>query len=393
MRQLIIPVLLCLILTYSGCKKPDIGETEKCTFSYTDYNNAAHPKDIELQDLLSKYVKKGLPGIVVLVEDSAGKWIGSAGKASIEDNIDMEPCQVSKVASITKLLNYCLTYKLLENSQYDFSLDDMVSKWLPEDVVNRVENLDKVTIKMLMNHTSGIYEVITDAGFYLEVLNNPNKKWSFESLLQFVYDKPASFPPGDSVYYINTNTLLLAMTLEKITGKKHNELLKTMVLDPLGMNNTFYQGHDAIPSDAAQGYYDLYNNGTIVNVSNLITGSGYGYGGIFSTVEDLNMLIDALLVKKTLLSQESMDLMFSEFVGPDGINNYGIGIMQKFIDRGENFAYGHSGRDLGYSADAFYFPKKGFKMLFIVNYGTNANSSLRTVFYEFENELIDIMLQ
>ena len=157
------------------------------------------------------------------------------------------------------------------------------------------------------------------------------------------------------------------------------------------MENTFYQPHEALPDYTAQGYFDLYNNNTIVNVSNLITGSGNGYGGIFSNVFDLYDFINALLIKKTLLTDKSLTIM-QTWGKPDGINEYGYGIMKKFITRGDDAGIGHSGRDLGYTANLFYFPSKKVTHVFFINYGTDADSNLKEVFDQFQEELLDLTL-
>jgi D-alanyl-D-alanine carboxypeptidase len=243
-----------------------------------------------------------------------------------------------------------------------------------------------------MNHETGIVDVIQENNFYLAVINNPNKKWEAEDLLELVYDKPAVFKPSDTAIYSNTNTILVSLVLEYATGKKHSDLLKNYILQPLSLTNTYYQPHDELPRTVAQGYYDLYNNNTIVNVSNWVPGAGSGFGGIFSNVFDLHKFINALLVQKTLLKTSSLNLM-QTYGKPDDENKYGYGIMQKFIQRGINAGYGHSGRDLGYTANLFYFPNKGVTHTFVINYGSDADTKLRQVFYDFQNELIDLSLQ
>jgi hypothetical protein len=77
----------------------------------------------------------------------------------------------------------------------------------------------------------------------------------------------------------------------------------------------------------------------------------------------------------------------------DDINRYGYGIMQKFIDRGIDAGIGHSGRGLGCTANLFYFPNKGVTHIFIINYGTDSESELRKVFYQFQDELLNITLK
>lgn len=182
------------------------------------------------------------------------------------------------------------------------------------------------------------------------------------------------------------------MVIEAATGNNHSDLLKKYLLAPLGMSHTFYQPHDPLPAFTAQGYYDLYNNGTIVNVSNLASGAGNGFGGIYSNVFDLFKFIDALLLKKTLLTSKSL-LVMQTWGKADDINRYGYGIMKKFINLEPDSGIGHSGRDLGYSGNLFYFPAKAVTHVFLINYGTDGDSELKNVFTQFQDELIDLSLQ
>ena len=168
--------------------------------------------------------------------------------------------------------------------------------------------------------------------------------------------------------------------------------MKQYIIKPLGLTNTYYQPHDILPKTVAQGYYDLYNNNTIVNVSNLVTGSGNGYGGIYSNLLDLYKFADALFLKQTLLTVKSMNIMRT-FGKTDGDNYYGYGLQKSFISRGINFGYGHKGRDVGYTANLFYFPVKKVTHIFFINYGTDSKSNLRQVFYDFQEELLNLTLQ
>ena len=77
----------------------------------------------------------------------------------------------------------------------------------------------------------------------------------------------------------------------------------------------------------------------------------------------------------------------------DALNQYGYGLMKKFISRGVNAGIGHSGRDLGYTANLFYFPSKQVTHIFFVNYGTDGKSKLRDVFYQFQEDLLDLTLK
>jgi D-alanyl-D-alanine carboxypeptidase len=225
------------------------------------------------------------------------------------------------------------------------------------------------------------------------VLNDPAHNWEPEDLIEFAYRKDAYFAPGTDCYYSNTNFLLLSIILDEVLGRPHCEMMRENILQPLGVDHTYYFWHDPIPDYTAQGYFDLYNNGTICNVTNYNTGSGNGYGGMYSNVYDMMVFIEALLVEKTLVSQGSLDemLTFDQPLEPETYRYTGLAIYKDFIDREDSteYSYGHRGRDLGYSADLDWFPKNNTTMALIVNYGTDGESSLRPVFKEFRNAIVD----
>jgi D-alanyl-D-alanine carboxypeptidase len=384
----LIVAIVALILPFS-CQKLEVGHTEACSNTPT----SGHPKSVLFQGVLDKYVALGLPGISALIRDENGTWVGSAGKADISKNIDMAPCTVSKAASVTKTFVATLALKLAEEGK--FGLDDPLTRWLPESILKKVKNADAVTIRQLLNHTTGIADVIEDNNFYLAVLNEPDKKWSPEELLEFVYGDEPFFEPNGGVSYSNTNFLLLAMVINSATGEDHGKLLREKILEPLQLGQSFYYWHDELPPHTAQGYFDLYNNNTIVNVTNYNTGSGNGYGGLYSNVFDLQTFIEALVREKTVLQAGSLEQMLT-FGAPEGTTNksLGLGIFKDFLERApDQFAYGHRGRDLGYTADMFWFPNQDYTLTYFLNYGTDAKSELQQIFKSFRKEIVDAMME
>lgn len=379
--------LLVILILSAGCKEADVQAT-------TDLNCSieadSHPKSQAFKAIMERYRAKGLPGISVLVEDSSGLFVGASGYADIEENILFTPCHPSKAASITKLMVGVLTMQLQEEGLLD--IDDPISKYIDADILEKLDNSEGVTIRECMNHTTGIFDLITSSEFYLAVINNPNRVWRQEELLEFAYNKgPIDFEAPFTASYSNTNTALVSMCIEAATGKDHGVLLREKILNPLGMSSTYYQGREDLPNTVAQGYFDLHNNGTIINVSNMITGSGNGYGGMYSNVEDLNVFISNLFISKTLLSDASIADMEDYFLARENFYT-GAGLVKKFTEK-STYGVGHTGRDLGYSADLFYFPEKGISMAFFVNYGTNGDSHLKEPFEDFESELVDEILR
>jgi len=390
-------LFICVAFVSFSCQKAQVQPTHLSNIEvpWSD-SSALHPKNAAFSALLKKYHDKGLPGISLLVNDVNGTWVGSIGKADIEKNIPFIVGQVSKVASITKLFMGTLVFKLIEDSAntglgYN-ALDTKINTWLPSSVTDKVPNGNKITLGDCLKHETGVPDVIEQDAFYLAVLNDPNKIWKPEELLEFIYNKPPVFSPRDTAIYSNTNTVLVIMVIEAATHRKHSDLLKQYILNPLHLTHTYYQPHDVLPNTVAQGYFDLYNNNTIVNVSNLVTGSGNGYGGIYSNVFDLFTFESALFIHQTLLSPKSFAIM-QTYGKKDDTNYYGYGLQKSYIQPNGDYGIGHKGRDLGYSANLFYFPHNGVTHIFFVNYGTDANSGLKDVFGSFVDELVALTLQ
>ena len=399
MKQITLIIAFAMFII-TGCRKAILSSTSGSApaIPWND-SSSQHPRNEIYTNLINKYNKLGLPGISLLIQDKFGTWIGAAGKADIQENIDFAPAQVSKAASVTKLMIGALVFKLMEdsvNTHLTYSdLDKPISKWLPTSTIDRIPNGNKVTFGQLLNHESGIPDVSLENDFYLAVLNSPNRLWTPDELISFIHGTRAEFSPGDTAIYSNTNTLLASMILDRITNRTHAQLLRDYLLAPLGLDQTFYHPQDKLPDYTAQGYYDLYRNHTLINVSNFMIGNGCGYNGIFSSVPDLHKFLDALLIRKSFLTSASLQLMMRTGKS-DGSNRYGYGIMKKFIERGEDAGWGHSGRDLGYTANLLYFPETSSRPAIshslLINYGTDADSFLKETFRQFQNELLDITL-
>ncbi len=382
-------ILILMLAGNFSCQELEIDDSSKLVCPVeNDPQYKSSSKSTDYQALMDEYKRKGMPGINLMVEDASGIFVGSAGMADIEKNIKLQPCHISKAASVTKMIMAVLTMKLQEEGV--LNINDPLTKYLSANDLEYIENADQVTLKNLMEHSTGIYDVITDQGFYLQVLNNPTKHWLPNELLKYVRGRKAYFPANTSASYSNTNYLLLSMALNQAAGIHHRHLLRSKILDPLGLTDTYYNYHEPLPENrVAQGYFDLYKNGKIINLSNWNTGSGNGYGGIYSTVMDLHKFMKALFVDKSIITDASLDqmLQFNEAVN-ESRKYLGVGLFKDFIDLKPGlYAYGHRGRDLAYSADLFYFPQKGAIMALEINYGTDSDSDLKPVFVEFRDKL------
>lgn len=393
----IFSLLIIFLFTIAGCQKVSIQPTVTCVEDSSFPINQSHPKAEDIQSIMGKYIARGIPGMTVLINDEDGFWISSAGMADIENGIEMQPCHINKLGSVTKMMIGTLVWQLIQDGS--LSIDDKISKHIPE-VADKIENGNDITLGMLLNHTSGIYDIARDLGYNLAVINDMTKSWTAEEILSYIEGKEATNLPGEELNYSNSNTMLISLIIEEVTGQQHGELLRTRIFNPLGMDNTVYYDYsDDFPLDyLAQGYLDLNNDGgSIQNISNLNPGSGNGFTGVYSTVTDMYKFINALLREKTLTTPDNLDFILNNTVGTtDGSWRSSFGAIhneQRDIFDGSTPAYGHAGGDIGYSANLSYYPHNNTIFAATFNYGTNLPSALGEELQELRKELFLVMAE
>jgi len=388
-------LLLLIIHFFAACKETIIPPTTLCNDDSGLSFNDSHPKAAAIQATIDQYVANGLPGMTILISDDDGLWMQSGGFADIERNIKMEPCHINKLGSITKMMVGALVWTLVQEET--LAIDDPINKYIP-DVANKIENGNDITLDMLISHSSGVYDIATDLGFNLAVLNDLSRSWSSEEILEHLEGKPANFLPGTDVEYSNSNTMLVGMVIEAATGKRHGDLLKERICDPLGMNNTVYYDYSVdFPFDyLAQGYIDFNNDGgDIQNISHLNPGNGNGFTGVYSTVTDLYLFMNALLRDQTIITPDNLDLIFESMNSREGSTwRSSIGAIhdeyQDLFDGGVH-AYGHTGGDIGYSSNLNYLPHNNTIFSATYNYGTNLSSDLGLQLKRLREDLFEIM--
>ena len=386
--------VLLFLISFISCSKVDIPSTDTCTddASFTINNN--HPKAVAIQELMNEYISKGLPGISVLINDDDGFWIASAGFADIENGIVMQPCHVNKLGSVTKMMIGSLVWQLVQNNV--LSINEPISTYIPE-VAAKIEHGEDITLAMLLNHTSGIYDVAGNLNFNLAVINDFSKRWTTEEIIKFLEGQSATHLPGEAQRYSNSNTMLVGLIIDEVVGRHHSALLQERIFSPLGMDNTVYYNYERdfpLPN-LAQGYLDFHNNGQhIQNVSNLNPGSGNGYTGVYSTVTDLYKFMNALLREQTLITPDNLELIFESMQNDSSSSWQGSigGIHNEFRnDFPDNInIYGHAGGDIGYSANLNFMPHNNTIVAATYNYGSNLGSPLRAVLGEFRYRLYQI---
>ncbi len=206
-----------------------------------------------VQEELDDAIGLGLDGIIVYV-DEAGEppALYAAGWKNRENKIPADPQSLFKIGSISKLYVAAATAKLV-NAQ-SLSLDDTLADHLPE-LVGRIEYADQITLRMMLQHRSGIPNFTDQDEFdWFTPQTNIDKD------LEMVLDEPADFKPDTRYSYSNTNYLLIGRILDKVLGYSHEQYIASEILAPLGLTNTYLSLGQAKYEDVVSGYWYQYDD-------------------------------------------------------------------------------------------------------------------------------------
>ncbi len=361
-------ITLGIVFILSGCAK-DIHQFNSMTCKDSGPNNIAYSKADTLSKLIAAYVEKGIPGISLAVySDSEGWWEKAAGYSSIENKISMQPCHLQYIQSVTKTYMATAVLKLREAGK--IVLDTAITAYLPEKYSSCIANSNSITIRMLLNHTSGIAEFTEDAGARLYLLQHPTYIFPTTEYLQIVKKQKPKFNPGEKYSYTNTNYDLLALIVDAITGD-HANYIQDKILIPLGLINTHYRKdvNYLQYSNLVNSYLDRFSNGILENVTTLQqsnVASLIGDDGIVATPADALRFFTALMTGK-VLTPSSMQEMQRWVNDDDGKPVYGMGLFNLTIN-GEQ-VLGHGGGGLGAGCEMYFLPKENTYVFMAVNLG------------------------
>ncbi len=229
-----------------------------------------------VQEQANQAIDHGFDGIIVYV-DQAGKppAFYAAGWHDRKNRIPAYPQALFKIASISKLYDAVAITRLVHDNR--LSLDKTLADYFPE-LVGRIENADKITLRMLVQHRSGIPNLTDTPNFW----ENPPK--SSKEALELVLDLPADFEPGKKYKYSNTNYLLLTELIDRVTGYNHFQYIKEEILIPLGLKHTYGSIHDVDMDEVMSGYY--------VGIEDDL--KEVDYGSMLATAEDVGIFLRAL---------------------------------------------------------------------------------------------------
>lgn len=279
--------------------------------------------------------------------------------------------ELFRIGSVTKTYVAAVILKLV--SEGKLALADNVEKWVPG-----VPNGATITLEMLLNHTSGVFNYTNDPTF----TSQPTKVWTPEELVALAASHGAVFAPGEKWSYSNTNYVLLGLIAEKVGGSGIAAAIRARLLIPQGLEHTFFDGEETVSGTLAPGFRA---NGS--DATSVVDPSGpWAAGAMVASPNDTGTWIEELVAGDVLEPAMQEQMQTGVPMGAPNVS-YGLGLMMfgAALSGGAGPGFGHGGDIVGYHTQAFHFPETKTTIVSIVNQdGADPNdltaAALKTLF-------------
>lgn len=297
-----------------------------------------------------------IPGAVVgLWIPGEGTYVVTRGVSDLATGKAMQRNDHFRIGSNTKTFTVTVLLQLADEKKV--GLDDPVSKY-----VSFVPNGQNITLRMLANMTSGLFNYTEDDAWVTKAFSDPQRVWTPRELVDVGIGHPPDFAPGTGWHYSNTNTVLLGMIIEQVSGKAIQEVYAERLFKPLGLRNTSWPTTSAMPAPYAHGITEQTLDGKQADATNRNPSWAFTAGQLISTVDDLKVWAKSYTTG-SLLSPEMQKQRLTYVTFPPNTDQkkYGLGIGN---DRGW---LGHTGELPGYNTGAYYLPEKDATFVILVN--------------------------
>ena len=242
------------------------------------------PLPDSIQEQVNKAQDYGFDGIIVYIDQTGKKpqWF-TAGTHNRETKEPAREDALFKIASVDKLYTAVAISKLANDGLLD--LDQTLAHYFPE-LADRIEYAEEITIRMMVQHRSGIPNY-TDTHLYWATPKNNNR-----DRLALILDQPADFKPDTDTAYCNTNYLLLHELIQKLTGKIAFAYIKKEILIPFELNNTYGSIHNVDIDRVMSGYYVGYPQDLKTDDNDCMLATAADLGGFIRALNDGSVFKD-----------------------------------------------------------------------------------------------------
>ena len=313
-------------------------------------SKAAQKRD--LKAIIQELVDAGYPGALAAKTDKDGNAVGvTAGKGNLATGEAPPLDGEVRIGSNTKTFVAVLVMKMVEEGKV--KLDEPVETYLPGLIKGQGVDGKKITVRQLLQHTSGLPEYIDESA--VDYFGTRNDYVSPRDLLDTALARPAQFAPGAKFTYTNTNYIVLGLLAEHVGKRPIAEQIETKIVKPLGLKHTYMPGpgEKAFRGKHPRGYHTRDNKpGKLEDITEVDPSWAWAAGSMISTPSELNKFTQALHSGK-LLRQASVAEM-KKVVATDKDGTYGLGIFSNKLSCG--VAWGHTGGMPGYLSARFLGP-------------------------------------
>ena len=301
----------------------------------------------------------GVPGVTATVKDGRNTWSTTAGVGNLRTGKPRSADDRYRVGSITK--TFVSTVILQLEAEGRLSLDDTVEKWLPGVVKGNGYDATKITLRELLNHTSGIFNYTADDDFGTAYFTKDgffqhryDTKTAAELVAIAMTHKP-DFAPGTSWNYSNTNYVLAGMVIQKATGHSYETEIRRRIINPFHLKATSLPGTSVtVPRPSSHAYSKLARTptGPTYDVTRLNPTIASSAGSLISDSSDLDRFYGALLRGELLPPKQLKEMKTTVPAGEDsGYMRYGLGLTDITLPCGVH-VWGHDGGIHGSSSVA-----------------------------------------
>jgi D-alanyl-D-alanine carboxypeptidase len=315
--------------------------------SGTGHARSAPGTQTSLARLASRLVQAGAPGAIVAVRTPGGVRSAAAGAARLRPRAALRPTDRYRIASVTKPFVAAVVLQLAAEGR--LRLSDPVERWLP----GQVPNGRAITLRELLDHTSGLFDYDQDAAWVKARIADPARTWTPRELVAVAARHPTLFRAGTDWSYSNTNYVLLGLVVEAVTHHALADELRSRIIRPLRLHATTYPTRARLTGRVAHGYLGSapglpIQPGQLVDVTSRVSPSAWGAGQLVSDADDLTRFFSALLGGGVLPTRELREMkapVGSYGSGPITVQ-YGLGL--DIFHTRCGVAYGHEGDMPGY---------------------------------------------
>jgi D-alanyl-D-alanine carboxypeptidase len=307
-----------------------------------------------------------IPGSIIAIRDDQGKtWKTTNGYADLSARAPIRSNMLFRMGSNTKTFTGTVILQLADAGK--LRLDDPVNKYLSAEMHSYMPAYDgdRITIRHLLQHTSGVANFTTDPAWGSAFISEPFKQYFPQELLLIAnkHALDADAPKFGSFFYSNTNYVLLGLVIRKASGMTYEEAVANGITIPLGLQDTSIPllGDALIPSPFSRGYWEDTETGTLHDVTARDSSTVWSSGNLITSISDLARWGE-VLGKGTLLSSATQAQRM-QYVPMNDHLAYGLGLVK---DVGFNLV-GHQGGMIGYTSQVYYVPDKGYTLAFFYN--------------------------